>query len=31
MLQPEDVAACALLAITLPHRAIVEHLLVRPA
>lgn len=31
MLQPEDVAACALLAITLPHRAIVEHLVVRPA
>lgn len=31
MLQPEDVAACALLAITLPPRAIVEHLLVKPA
>lgn len=31
MLQPDDVAACALLAITLPPRAIVEHLLVRPA
>jgi NAD(P)-dependent dehydrogenase (short-subunit alcohol dehydrogenase family) len=31
MLQPEDVAACALLAITLPPRAIVEHLVVRPA
>jgi NAD(P)-dependent dehydrogenase (short-subunit alcohol dehydrogenase family) len=31
MLQPEDIAACALLAITLPPRAIVEHLVVRPA
>jgi NAD(P)-dependent dehydrogenase (short-subunit alcohol dehydrogenase family) len=31
MLQAEDVAACVLLAITLPPRAIVEHLLVRPA
>ncbi|HTL29545.1 MAG TPA: SDR family oxidoreductase [Tepidisphaeraceae bacterium] len=31
MLQPEDVAAAALLAITLPPRAIVEHLVLRPA
>jgi NAD(P)-dependent dehydrogenase (short-subunit alcohol dehydrogenase family) len=31
MLQPEDVAACVLLAINLPPRAIVEELLVRPA
>ncbi|MEI7730448.1 MAG: SDR family NAD(P)-dependent oxidoreductase [Verrucomicrobiota bacterium] len=30
MLQPEDVAACALLAIHLPPRAIVEEILVRP-
>ena len=30
MLQPEDVAACALLAITLPARAIVEEIVVRP-
>src|SRR5690606_18775182 len=30
MLQAEDVAACVLLAITLPHRAVVEQLLVRP-
>ncbi|HUS17294.1 MAG TPA: SDR family NAD(P)-dependent oxidoreductase [Chloroflexia bacterium] len=30
MLQPEDVAACAMLAITLPPRAIVEELVVRP-
>lgn len=30
MLQPEDVAACVWLAISLPHRAIVEELLVRP-
>lgn len=31
MLQPEDVAACALLAINLPPRAIVEELVVRPS
>ena len=30
MLQPEDVAECALLAIRLPARAIVEELIVRP-
>ena len=30
MLQPEDVAACVLLAINLPQRAVVEQLLVRP-
>lgn len=30
MLQPEDVAECALLAIRLPARAIVEEILVRP-
>ena len=30
MLQPEDVAACALLAINLPANAVVEELLVRP-
>jgi hypothetical protein len=30
MLQPEDVAACALLAINLPPRAIIEDLVVRP-
>jgi NAD(P)-dependent dehydrogenase (short-subunit alcohol dehydrogenase family) len=30
MLRPEDVAACAMLAIELPERAIVEELLVRP-
>jgi NAD(P)-dependent dehydrogenase (short-subunit alcohol dehydrogenase family) len=30
MLQPEDVAACALLAIQLPPRAVVEEILVRP-
>jgi NAD(P)-dependent dehydrogenase (short-subunit alcohol dehydrogenase family) len=30
MLQPEDVAECALLAINLPSRAIVEELVVRP-
>ncbi|MCX8157143.1 MAG: SDR family NAD(P)-dependent oxidoreductase [Verrucomicrobiae bacterium] len=30
MLQPEDVAACVLLAIELPPRAIVEELLIRP-
>jgi NADP-dependent 3-hydroxy acid dehydrogenase YdfG len=31
MLRPEDVAECAMLAINLPPRAIVEELLVRPA
>lgn len=30
MLQPEDVAACVWLALTLPPRAVVEELLVRP-
>ena len=30
MLRPEDVAACALLAINLPQQAIVEELLIRP-
>lgn len=30
MLQPEDVVACVMLAITLPERAIIEELLVRP-
>jgi len=30
MLQPEDVADCALLAINLPDRAVVEELLIRP-
>jgi NAD(P)-dependent dehydrogenase (short-subunit alcohol dehydrogenase family) len=30
MLQPEDVAACVMLAINLPERAVVEQLLVRP-
>jgi NAD(P)-dependent dehydrogenase (short-subunit alcohol dehydrogenase family) len=30
MLQPEDVAACVMLAIDLPDRAVVEELLVRP-
>ena len=30
MLQPEDVAACVMLAINLPERAVVEQLLLRP-
>ncbi len=30
MLQPEDVADCVMLAINLPHRAVVEELLLRP-
>jgi NAD(P)-dependent dehydrogenase (short-subunit alcohol dehydrogenase family) len=30
MLQPEDVAECALLAIRLPPRAVVEEILIRP-
>ncbi len=30
MMQPEDIAACALLAINLPSRAIVEELTIRP-
>lgn len=30
MMQPEDIAACALLAINLPSRAIIEELIVRP-
>ena len=31
MLRPDDVAACALLAISLPPRAVVEEILVRPS
>ncbi|MBL9137977.1 MAG: SDR family NAD(P)-dependent oxidoreductase [Verrucomicrobiales bacterium] len=31
MLQPEDVAACALFAIHMPPRAVIEEILVRPA
>ena len=30
MLQPEDVAECVLLAVTLPDRAVIEELLIRP-
>ena len=30
MMKAEDVADCALLAITLPRRAVVEELVVRP-
>jgi NADP-dependent 3-hydroxy acid dehydrogenase YdfG len=30
MLQPEDVAACVLLALSLPPRAILEDLVIRP-
>jgi len=30
MLQPEDVAECAMLAVQLPPRAVVQELLVRP-
>jgi len=30
MMQPEDIAACAMLAINLPPRAIIEELIVRP-
>ena len=30
MMQPEDIAECALLAINLPPRTIVEEILVRP-
>jgi NAD(P)-dependent dehydrogenase (short-subunit alcohol dehydrogenase family) len=30
MLQPEDVADCVMLAINVPHRAVVEELVVRP-
>ena len=30
MLQPEDVADCAMLAVNLPHRAVVEEILIRP-
>jgi len=30
MMQPEDIAACVLLAINLPQRAVIEDLLVRP-
>jgi NADP-dependent 3-hydroxy acid dehydrogenase YdfG len=30
MLQPDDVAECIALAATLPPRAIVEHLVIRP-
>ncbi len=31
MMRPEDVAACAWLALSLPPRAVAEELLVRPA
>ena len=31
MMRPEDIAACALLAINLPPRAIIEELIIRPA
>jgi NADP-dependent 3-hydroxy acid dehydrogenase YdfG len=30
MLQPDDVAACVLLAVNLPERAVVEEILIRP-
>jgi len=30
MLQPDDVAACVLLALNLPSRAVIEELVVRP-
>jgi NADP-dependent 3-hydroxy acid dehydrogenase YdfG len=30
MLQPEDIAQCVLLAVELPHRAIIEELIIRP-
>jgi NAD(P)-dependent dehydrogenase (short-subunit alcohol dehydrogenase family) len=30
MMQPEDIAACALLALNLPPRAVIEELLIRP-
>ena len=30
MMQPEDIAECAMLAITLPPRAVIEELLIRP-
>jgi NADP-dependent 3-hydroxy acid dehydrogenase YdfG len=30
MLQPEDIAACVLLQINLPDRAIIEELIIRP-
>ena len=30
MLKPEDIAACVHLAVTLPHRAVVEELVIRP-
>lgn len=31
MMQPEDIAACVWLALTLPRRAVIEEMLVRPA
>jgi NADP-dependent 3-hydroxy acid dehydrogenase YdfG len=31
MMQPDDIAACVWLAISLPPRAIVEEIVVRPA
>jgi NAD(P)-dependent dehydrogenase (short-subunit alcohol dehydrogenase family) len=31
MLRPEDVAECVLLALVLPPRAVVEHLVIRPS
>jgi NADP-dependent 3-hydroxy acid dehydrogenase YdfG len=30
MLKPEDIAACVKLAVTLPHRAVIEELVIRP-
>jgi NADP-dependent 3-hydroxy acid dehydrogenase YdfG len=30
MLQPDDVVECVMLAITLPERAVIERLVVRP-
>jgi len=30
MMQPEDIAACAMLAIQLPSRAVIEELVIRP-
>ena len=30
MMQPEDIAACVLLAVQLPARAVIEELVIRP-
>jgi NADP-dependent 3-hydroxy acid dehydrogenase YdfG len=30
MMQPEDIAACVLLAVQLPSRAVIEELIIRP-